>query len=48
MQLYALYANICNPKYMQKYSFENMQNIQKYAKICIEPTSIDLIKNMQK
>ena len=44
--LYALYKDICNRKYMQKYVIENMQKyrkymqkyaekyMQKYAKIC--------------
>ena len=32
MQLYVLYAYICSPKDIQKYAFENMQNMQKYAK----------------
>ena len=52
MQLYELYANICNPKYMQKCAIKNMQKyiqsrymhymheIRKYAEICSQ--------NMQK
>ena len=33
MQLNAFYTNLCNPKYMQNYAFENMQKLQK---ICNE------------
>ena len=44
MQLYALYAKICNPKYIQKYSFEKYAKIcGKHATICIVPTSDDLM-----
>ena len=48
-----MYANICNPKYIQKYAFENMQKkykkiCKKYAKRCIDPTSIDLMKKKSK
>ena len=55
VQLFSLYAKICNPNFqnicksMHLKICKNMQNICKiYAKICINPTSIDLIKKYAK
>ena len=50
MQLYALYDDICNPKYMQK---DPIKNVQKYAKnlpqkYALTPRISILSKNMQK
>ena len=46
MKLYVLCEDTCNPKYKQKYAMTNLQKYseicKKNAKICIDPSNIDI------